>query len=91
MSWTRGRSKDVPPRVRRFVLDRDKHTCVYCGNEASQVDHIVPWSEGGSDGPDNLQSLCVPCHAAKSRTERLRGAQRHLAKGRRPAEKHPSE
>ncbi|MGX1586091.1 HNH endonuclease [Microbacterium sp. NPDC055502] len=26
-----------------------------------EVDHILPWSWGGSDEFDNLQALCGPC------------------------------
>jgi 5-methylcytosine-specific restriction protein A len=37
--------------------------------EASQVDHIKPLFKGGTDAPANLQSLCVPCHEAKTRAD----------------------
>lgn len=31
-----------------------------------EVDHIRPWSQGGSDQLWNLQPLCRPCNRAKS-------------------------
>lgn len=31
-----------------------------------EADHIVAVEEGGSDDPDNLQPLCIPCHALKT-------------------------
>lgn len=34
--------------------------------EATQVDHIVPLAEGGTNDPDNLQSLCHSCHSRKT-------------------------
>ncbi|MGF6957988.1 HNH endonuclease [Paraburkholderia youngii] len=37
--------------------------------EATEVDHIVPLFKGGTDAPGNLQSLCEPCHAAKTRID----------------------
>ena len=36
---------------------------------AQQVDHVVPLADGGRDDGSNYQSLCVPCHAAKSASE----------------------
>ena len=36
-----------------------------------EVDHIVPLEQGGKDCLENLQLLCVSCHARKSRDERL--------------------
>ena len=31
-----------------------------------EVDHIKPWSQGGSDEVWNLQPMCKPCNRAKS-------------------------
>jgi 5-methylcytosine-specific restriction protein A len=36
---------------------------------ATEVDHIVPRSRGGSDTWRNLQSLCKPCHSRKTARE----------------------
>jgi 5-methylcytosine-specific restriction protein A len=36
---------------------------------ATQVDHIVPLSQGGTDVSENLQSICDDCHDAKSARE----------------------
>lgn len=30
------------------------------------LDHVVPRSRGGSDSPDNLQTMCQPCNTAKA-------------------------
>ena len=32
---------------------------------ATDVDHIIPRVEGGTDHEDNLQSLCHACHSRK--------------------------
>lgn len=36
---------------------------------ATQVDHVVPLSAGGTHRPDNLQCLCVACHSRKTASE----------------------
>jgi 5-methylcytosine-specific restriction protein A len=44
--------------------------CAKCGAIADlECDHIVPRDQGGSDDWSNLQSLCKPCHAAKTAAE----------------------
>lgn len=40
--------------------------------EAKTVDHIIPKAHGGTDADNNLQSLCWPCHKAKTARERLK-------------------
>jgi len=43
----------------------DNH-CVRCGKrDFVQCDHIVPVSEGGSNGMGNLQPLCALCNTMK--------------------------
>lgn len=40
--------------------------------EATLVDHILPLSEGGGFEEDNLQPLCVGCHAQKTQEDKVR-------------------
>lgn len=51
--------------LRRKVLDRDDHTCTYCGRDATEVDHVTPKDAGGKDTLDNLVAACKPCNARK--------------------------
>lgn len=37
-----------------------------CRKIAKHVDHIQAREDGGSDEPENLQSLCVSCHSRKT-------------------------
>lgn len=56
----------IPLRVRTLIYDRDGYACVFCGaSEPLSLDHIWPWSLGGSDEPSNLQTLCIPCNMRK--------------------------
>ncbi len=43
---------------------------------ATEVDHIVPIAEGGTDERENLQGLCSGCHAANTAREAQRGKAR---------------
>lgn len=49
------------------VFIRDNYTCVYCGNVGGKLecDHIVPFSEGGSDLLENLTTACQKCNRQK--------------------------
>lgn len=61
-------------KLRAQVLERDGYLCVACQQAgryvpATDVDHIVPKSKGGTDELSNLQSLCNPHHKAKTANE----------------------
>lgn len=49
-------------KIRVQVLRRDAYQCTYCGNEATEVDHIWPKARGGEDTLDNLVAACKPCN-----------------------------
>jgi len=50
-------------------MRRDSYTCNHCGYIGTlgvlELDHVVPWSWGGPDSFDNLQTLCRPCNRRK--------------------------
>ncbi len=55
------------------VVRRDNFTCRICGRNLVlhpglelQVDHVVPWEQGGETVLDNLQTLCARCNRGKS-------------------------
>jgi 5-methylcytosine-specific restriction protein A len=37
-----------------------------CHQRATDVDHVVPRSAGGSDDSSNLRALCHACHSRKT-------------------------
>lgn len=60
-------------KVRRAVFDRDGWRCVLCGKAGRlECDHVIPLTvQPGQDpfDPDGLQTLCRPCHIAKTAAE----------------------
>lgn len=55
--------------IRRQVFERDGRRCQDCGLllqwTAMELHHVKPRSLGGDWSPENLVTLCHPCHAAK--------------------------
>lgn len=63
---TERRRSKIPAAVRGAVYARDGFACLHCGaTENLTIDHIHPWSLGGSDDIENLQTLCRPCNSRK--------------------------
>jgi tetratricopeptide (TPR) repeat protein len=60
----------IPPTLRFEVLQRDNHTCQYCGRTPPEVklviDHLIPVAKGGTDDFDNLITSCDDCNSGKS-------------------------
>jgi 5-methylcytosine-specific restriction endonuclease McrA len=54
------------PLSRRAVFTRDASTCVYCGNSATSIDHVVPRSRGGTHTWDNVVAACRRCNHTKA-------------------------
>lgn len=50
---------------RRGVLVRDDYTCVYCGDIAQTIDHVVPQAAGGLSTFDNCVAACFSCNSKK--------------------------
>ena len=71
-NWGRVRPKraSIPGSVRRQVFERDDHRCADCGDRTNlTLDHIIPWSKGGPDTVENLQTMCRPCNSRKGARE----------------------
>ena len=64
------RSSRIPDLLRRVTFAADRHKCAYCRKRFSvhelQVDHYVPWSQGGLTTPWNTLTLCAPDNRVKS-------------------------
>jgi 5-methylcytosine-specific restriction endonuclease McrA len=54
---------------RQGIVERDRHTCQYCGAELPRtkltLDHVLPQSRGGIESWENLVLACLPCNVRK--------------------------
>jgi hypothetical protein len=67
------RSRSIPLKTRLAVLARDNFRCVLCGRSpatdigvALHLDHMKPFSKGGTHDLENLRTLCADCNLGKS-------------------------
>lgn len=63
----RRRKLEAPsPEVRAAVLARDGHACRYCGRGGRlAIDHVIPFSRGGTSDASNLVAACKSCNSRK--------------------------
>ena len=55
---------NIPNATRRAVYRRDGYRCALCDSTTGlQIHHFIHRSEGGSNMPHNLITLCWKCHA----------------------------
>lgn len=59
-------------QLRQQVLQRDNFTCVYCGREATEADHVLAKANGGKDEMTNLVASCRPCNGSKGSKTNVR-------------------
>lgn len=52
--------------LRKYIFSKTKGRCSYCGAEATEIDHIVPKSKGGTNSSYNLTPACRACNQIKS-------------------------
>lgn len=62
----------IPARLRKLILDRDHSRCQSCGRGVEHgvtlhIDHVLPVALGGTNDPDNLQTLCDECNLGKGK------------------------
>ncbi|MBK9713213.1 MAG: DEAD/DEAH box helicase family protein [Kouleothrix sp.] len=60
--------REPSQQVKDQVKGRDNYCCLSCGENMTrllQIDHVAPSYLGGSNAPDNLQTLCRICNNHK--------------------------
>jgi len=76
--WTGADDRPGRMDTRRAVLQRDGYRCQNCGaavnSDEAEVDHKRPYScykrAEDADAAANLWTLCIPCHRAKTESDR---------------------
>jgi 5-methylcytosine-specific restriction protein A len=70
-SWGRGSTRQS--RKQRAIVLADNPTCYLrypgCIGVATEDDHVIPISQGGSDDLTNRSGACAHCHRIKSQRE----------------------
>jgi hypothetical protein len=65
----RNGARDITPKLRAQVMERDHFKCRRCGCGPERrelvVDHVAPVARGGWRLVENLQTLCVFCNMGK--------------------------
>jgi len=65
---------NLPQKLRKEILERDKYLCQYCGINLvelenigfpAHIDHIKPRRSGGKHNPENLVACCWKCNLGK--------------------------
>lgn len=64
---THKKRRYVEKSVRTEVFLRDGGKCVECGSQSNlEYDHIIAFTNGGSNSAKNIQLLCQKCNRSKS-------------------------
>lgn len=80
-------SRSFPVSLRAIIFERDGYCCQVCGKHKAElikngshleVDHIVPWVDGGLTTYDNGQTICSPCNKGKHHAAQYIAASRRL-------------
>lgn len=65
-NMTRDASRGPTPLQRERIFKRDGYACVYCGNTAEVIDHVIPYSYRKDSSDNNLVAACRVCNSTVS-------------------------
>ncbi|WP_138495630.1 HNH endonuclease [Paenibacillus pinistramenti] len=51
---------------KKFIMERDRYTCYFCGEEGTTIDHLLPRAKGGHTTPANCVCACSACNQSKA-------------------------
>ena len=65
------RRPHIPPALRARVAEQARRRCGYCLTSEAvvgylmEVDHLIPWADGGPTVEENLWLVCTGCNKRK--------------------------
>ncbi|MEM7133345.1 MAG: HNH endonuclease signature motif containing protein [Chloroflexota bacterium] len=66
IGWYGRPSTKVWRKLRQVIFARDEGRCRYCHDRVElhqcHIHHVLELSQGGTNHPTNLKTLCVSCH-----------------------------
>ena len=78
----RTRACAISKKTKQRVYERDMGACIFCGAPGLPEAHVVPRSHGGLGIPQNIVTVCRPCHDkmdnSVQRQQMLQQAAEHL-------------
>lgn len=89
LTYVRSRRKvDAVRFTRANIYGRDGHRCQYCGatmaTEELTFDHVIPATQGGRKGWENIVSACIDCNRRKGSRTPEEAGMRLLRQPRKP-------
>ena len=70
-SQIRNKDREECRKFARLKKEIPKTPCAICGSmERLELDHIIPYSQGGRAEKNNLRWLCHKCHWKKTKSEK---------------------
>jgi Restriction endonuclease len=55
-------------KLKSYLFKKCNGRCIYCGNKAEEIEHIIPKSKGGTNSPYNLVIACKKCNKLKGKS-----------------------
>ena len=52
----------ISKKAKEMVYKRDEGSCIFCGAPGLPEAHYIPRSHGGLGVPQNIVTVCRPCH-----------------------------
>jgi 5-methylcytosine-specific restriction endonuclease McrA len=63
---TARRGSPYTPDAKEWIASLKDPACIYCGRFATEIDHLIPISRGGTGELSNLAPACRNCNSRKN-------------------------